>query len=188
LDGLVNNAGITMNMPFERVTPEQFDTLYNVNVRAPFFLTQTALPALIESRGAVVNIASIHAFQGYPEHSVYAGTKGAIVAMTRELAVELALKGVRVNAIAPGSIVVEGYYKANPDFDPEAAGRLIPCGFIGQPEDVAHAAAFLLSEEARFLVGQTLILDGGTTAWMPFSDAFRQPNTAQFGKGYVPGL
>jgi glucose 1-dehydrogenase/3-oxoacyl-[acyl-carrier protein] reductase len=188
LDALVNNAGITMNRPFDKVTPEQFDTLYNVNVRAPFFLTQTALPALEASRGAIVNIASIHAFQGYPDHSVYAGTKGAVVAMTRELAIELALRGVRVNAIAPGAVVVENYYKAMPDFDPQAAGTRIPSGFIGTPDDIAHAVAFLISEEARFIVGQTLIVDGGTTAWMPFSDAFRQPNTAQFGKGYVPGL
>lgn len=188
LDALVNNAGITMNRPFDQVTLEQFDALYNVNVRAPFFLTQSALPALVESGGTIVNIASIHAFQGSPEHSVYAGTKGAVVAFTRQLAVELALKGVRVNAVAPGAVLVENYYAAAPDFDPAATGQLIPCGFVGAPADIAHAVAFLVSEEARFLVGQTLIIDGGTTAWMPFSDAFRKPGTAQFGKGYVPGL
>jgi NAD(P)-dependent dehydrogenase (short-subunit alcohol dehydrogenase family) len=188
LDGLVNNAGITMNMPFEKVTPEQFDTLYTVNVRSPFFLTQAALPALVETGGAIVNITSIHAFEGYPEHAVYAGTKGAIVSTTRELAIELALKGVRVNAVAPGSVVVDNYFKADPTFDPAAAGAVIPCGFIGEPVDIAHAVVFLLSPEARFIVGQTLIVDGGTSSWMPFGDGFRRPGTAQFGKGYVPGL
>jgi NAD(P)-dependent dehydrogenase (short-subunit alcohol dehydrogenase family) len=188
LDVLINNAGITMNRPFADVTPEQFDQLYHVNVRAPFFLTQAVLPALVAARGAIVNLTSIHAFEGYPEHSVYAGTKGALVAYTRELAVELALQGVRVNAIAPGSTVVENHYKVSPDLDLEAGGRQIPCGFVGQPLDIAKVAVFLASEEARYIVGQTLIVDGGTTAWMPFSDAFRQPMGVQFGRGYVPGL
>ncbi|MFH1569587.1 MAG: SDR family oxidoreductase [Gemmatimonadota bacterium] len=188
LEALVNNAGITMNRPFAEVTPEQFDLLYGVNVRAGFFLTQAALPALVESRGAVVNLTSIHAYEGYPEHSVYAGTKGAIVAQTRELAVELALQGVRVNAIAPGDVVVENHYKISPDLDLEALGRTIPCGFAGQPLDIARVAVFLASEDARYIVGQTLVVDGGTTAWMPFSDAFRQPMGVQFGKGYVPDL
>jgi glucose 1-dehydrogenase len=188
LDALVNNAGITMNRPFAQVTPEQFDQLYHVNVRAGFFLTQSVLASLVESHGAVINLTSIHAFEGYPEHSVYAGTKGAIVAQTRELAVELALQGVRVNAIAPGSVVVENHYKAIPGLDPDASGQMIPCGFVGQPLDIARVAVFLASEDARYIVGQTLVVDGGTTAWMPFSDAFRQPVEAQFGKGYVPGL
>jgi NAD(P)-dependent dehydrogenase (short-subunit alcohol dehydrogenase family) len=188
VDVLVNNAGITMNRPFDQVEPEQFDLLYQVNVRAPFFLTQALLPALIESRGAVINLSSIHAFEGYPEHSVYAGTKGALVAYTRELAVELALKGVRVNAIAPGSTAVENHYKVMPGLDLEASGRNIPCGFVGLPQDIAKVALFLASEDARYIVGQTLVVDGGTTAWMPFCDAFRQPMGVQFGQGYVPGL
>lgn len=188
LDILVNNAGITMNRPFAEVTPAQFDLLYQVNVRAPFFLTQALLPALTDSRGAVINLTSIHAFEGYPEHSVYAGTKGALVAYTRELAIELAPKGVRVNAIAPGSIAVENHFKVNPNLDLEASGRLIPCGFVGQPRDIARVAVFLATEEARYIVGQTLVVDGGTTSWMPFSDAFRHPLGVQFGQGYVPGL
>ncbi len=103
IDVLVNNAGVTMTLPFEEVTDEQFDLLYEVNVAAPFFLIQALLPALRAAQpSAVVNITSIHALEGYPEHSVYAGTRGAIVWFTRELAVELAPLGVRVNAIAPG--------------------------------------------------------------------------------------
>jgi len=188
LEALVNNAGITMNRPFAEVTPEQFDLLYNVNVRAGFFLTQAALPALVESRGAIVNLTSIHAYEGYPEHSVYAGTKGAIVAQTRELGVELAMQGVRVNAIAPGHVVVENHFKVMPDLDLEALGRTIPSGFAGEPLDIARVAVFLASEDARYMVGQTLVVDGGTTAWMPFSDSFRKPLDVQFGKGYVPGL
>lgn len=189
LDVLVNNSGITMNMAFEKVTPEQYDTLYNVNVRGQFFLTQRALPTLMQSRTPVViNLTSIHAFEGLPQHAVYAGTKGAIVAYTRALAIELAQKGIRVNAIAPGAVPVENYKKSGLELDADAFGKLIPAGFAGAPLDIARVAVFLASEGARFIVGQTLVVDGGTTAWMPFSDAFRQPFDAQFGRGYVPGL
>jgi NAD(P)-dependent dehydrogenase (short-subunit alcohol dehydrogenase family) len=188
LDVLINNAGITMNLPFEEVTPEQFDTLYNVNIRAQFFLTQATLSQLIESQGIVINLTSIHAFEAYPEHSVYAGTKGAIVAYTRELSIELAVKGVRVNAIAPGAVEVENHYKAVPDYDPKANGQMIPCGFEGVPLDIARVAVFLASDDARYIVGQTLIVDGGTTSWMPFNDDFRKRGDVRFGKGYVPGI
>jgi len=187
LDVLVNNAGITFNLPFEDVTPAQFDALYHVNVRAQFFLTQRVLPALLESRGAVINVTSIHAFEGHQEHAVYAGTKGAITAYTRELAIELAPRGVRVNAIAPGAVTVENHYDAIPGYDPKALGELIPCGFVGEPIDIARVAAFLASEDARYIVGQTLVVDGGTTSWMPFADGFRQPMNARFGVGYVDG-
>ena len=188
LDVLVNNAGITMNKPLAEVTAQQFDLLYNVNVRAGFLLTQAALPALIQSRGAVINLTSVHAYEGSPEFSVYAGTKGAIVSQTRELGVELAMVGVRVNAIAPGHIAVENHFKVMPDLDLEAVGRTIPCGFVGDPLDIARVAVFLASEDARYIVGQTLVVDGGTTAWMPFNDSFRQLVDVQFGQGYVPGL
>jgi NAD(P)-dependent dehydrogenase (short-subunit alcohol dehydrogenase family) len=189
IDCLVNNAGITMNLPFEQVMPEQFEILYQVNVRAAFFLTQQLVGQMKErERGAICNIASIHGFAGMPEHSVYAGTKGAVIASTRALAIELAPHGIRVNAVAPGAVVVDNYYQAIPGFDAETAGRNIPAGFIGRPSDIAGVVAFLVSEEARYIVGQTLIVDGGTTAWMPFSDGFRQPLPSRFGQGYVPGI
>ena len=188
LDILVNNAGITMNAPFEAVTDEEFDTLFAVNIRAMFFLTQAALPFLTrQTEAAVVNLTSIHAYGGAPEHSVYAATKGAIVALTRQLAVELAPRGVRVNAIAPGAIEVENYYKAEPDFDASSLGEKIPAGFVGQPRDVARAAVFLASQDARYITGQTLVVDGGTTCWFSFSDGFRQRPGSVWGKGYVPG-
>lgn len=192
LDVLVNNAGITMNRPFDQVSVEQFDTLYQVNVRAPFFLTQAVLPELEKSRGAVINISSIHAFEAFNEHSVYAGTRGAIVAFNRELAIELAPRGIRVNAIAPGAVPVANHFKGVPGVDVQQAikecGKGIPCGFAGTPQDIANVAVFLASEEARYILGQTLIVDGGTTSWMPFGDGFRHGPGAQFGIGYVPGV
>lgn len=189
IDVLVNNAGITMTRPFRDVSLEQFDTLYSVNVRAPFFLTQNLLPDLLQSSApCIINITSIHAFEGRQEHSVYAGTRGAMVSFTRQLAVELAPMGVRVNAIAPGSTEVENQHLADPDFDPATAGRSIPVGFIGQPEDVGNVAVFLASDKARYIVGQTLIVDGGTTSWMPFSGDFRSTPQVKLGKRYVPGM
>lgn len=191
LDVLVNNSGITLNVPFDRATPEQFNTLYNVNVRAAYFLIQHALDELVRNKGAVVNITSIHAFEGMPEHSIYAGTKGAIVAYTRALAIELAPRGVRVNAIAPGCVPVANYEKAIGKYDVEAMGRGIPTGYVGTAEDIGKASVFLASDDARFIIGQTLVIDGGTTSWMPFGDQFRQPiadSGVQFGKDYVPGV
>ena len=188
LDVLINNAGITLALPFEEVTPEQFDTLYHVNVRAQFFLTQTAIGALTKCRGTIINVSSIHAIEGNPHHTVYAGTKGAIIAYTRALAIELAPRGVRVNAIAPGCVVVENYKRAVPNLNMNAVARAIPAVFAGQPIDVARAAVFLASDDARYILGHTLIIDGGTTSWMPFNDEFRNPAKTEFGKGYVPGV
>ncbi len=189
IDVLVNNAGITLNKPFLEVTPEQFDTLYNVNIRAMYFLTQAVVPGMIEREdGVVVNLASIHAYAGMTEHTVYAGTKAAIVAFTRVLALELAQKGVRVNAIAPGWMLVENHIEAMGDFDFDEFGTRIPAGRIGTPQDIGSLAVFLASDEARYFVGQTLVMDGGMTAIMPLTGDFRERRTEQFGKGYVPGL
>ncbi len=188
LDVLVNNAGITANIPLDRVTPEQFDTIYGVNVRAPFFLIQALLPALESSRGAIVNVSSVHGIRGFPQHAVYGGTKGAIIAHTRCMAIELAPRGIRVNAVAPGAVPVESHRRTDPDADPRAIGALIPAGFAGEPIDIARVVAFLASDDARYILGQTIVVDGGTTSWLPFGTQFREPFTAQFGQGYVPGL
>ena len=189
IDVLVNNAGITMNLPFDRVSPEQYDTLMQVNLRSPFFLTQSLLSHLLKSDyPSIINITSIHALEGYPEHSVYAATKGAIVAQTRELAIELAPRGLRVNAIAPGSVVVENHYKVIENYDQAEAGRGIPAGFVGEPGDIAKLAVFLASRDSRYIVGQTIVADGGTTSWMPFGEGFKKPSPMSFGTGYVPGL
>ncbi len=190
IDVLVNNAGITANLPFEEVTPEVFDALYDVNIRAQFFLIQALLPALQKNgKGIVINVSSVHAFAGLPEHSVYAGTKGAIVAFTRALALELIGKGVRVNAIAPGWIFTEGHREVLGDgFDVESAGKAMPAGFVGAPSDIGRLAIFLASEESRYIIGQTIICDGGQSAIMPLTGDFRVRRKEQWGVGYVEGL
>ena len=186
-DVLVNNAGITMNKPFLEVTPEQFDTVYNVNIRAMYFLTQAVVPAMIEqSKGAVINLTSVHAYAGMTEHTVYAATKGAIVAFTRVLSLELIQKGVRVNAIAPGWIRVENQEAVfGEDFNWEEETQKIPAGFCGNPQDIAELAMFLASEESRYILGQTIVADGGQLSIMPVSGDFRQRRPITFGQGYV---
>jgi len=193
VDCLVNNSGITLNRPFLQVTREQFDVLYHVNIRAQFFLTQEIVKDMLaRDGGTVCNVTSIHGLQGAPEHSVYAGTKGAIIAYTRALAVELAHQGVRVNAIAPGWVTVENHYKAIPDSNEEtahaAAANTVPVARAGMPLDIAKLAAFLCSDDADFIVGQTLVADGGTTALMSLFPNFREQSQNRFGKGYVPGV
>jgi NAD(P)-dependent dehydrogenase (short-subunit alcohol dehydrogenase family) len=189
LDVLVNNAGITMNLPFEQVTVEQFDTLYNVNIRAMFFLTQAVVPTMrAAGHGVVINLASIHAFLGMTEHTVYAGTKGAIAAFTRVLALELGPKGIRVNAIAPGWILVENHLKTLKNFDEATSAATIPAGIIGKPHDVGRLAIFLASDDGRYFTGQTLLFDGGQSAIMPLTGDFREPRQERYGRGYVPGL
>jgi NAD(P)-dependent dehydrogenase (short-subunit alcohol dehydrogenase family) len=193
VDCLVNNSGITLNKPFLEVTREQFDLLYGVNIRAQFFLTQQIVRDMLSHGGGTVcNITSVHGLQGAPEHSVYAGTKGAIVAYTRALAVELAHQGVRVNAIAPGWVTVENYYKAIPGFQEEAASQAahnaVPLGRAGIPLDIARLAVFLCSDDAEFIIGQTLVADGGTTSLMSLFPNFREQSKNRFGTGYVPGV
>jgi NAD(P)-dependent dehydrogenase (short-subunit alcohol dehydrogenase family) len=193
IDCLVNNAGITMNKPFLQVTREMFDTLFHVNIRAQFFLTQRVVKDMLtRGGGTVCNLTSIHGLQGAPEHSVYAGTKGAIIAYTRALSVELAHKGVRVNAIAPGCVPVDNYSKAIPGYDEKAAAESvknsIPVGRPGLPVEIAKLAVFLSSDDAGFIIGQTIVADGGTTTLMSLISDFRNESAARFGTGYVAGI
>jgi len=193
IDCLVNNAGITFNKPFLDVTREQFDMMYHVNIRAQFFLGQQVVKDMLKhGGGAICNITSIHGVSGAPEHSVYAGTKGAIIAYTRSLAVELAHKGIRVNAIAPGWVTVENYYKVLPGFNEADAAKVaaekVPLGRSGLKQEIARLAVFLCSDQCGYIVGQTIVADGGTTSLMSLISDFRTRSTATFGKGYVPGV
>jgi glucose 1-dehydrogenase len=190
IDCLVNNAGVTFNRPFLKMTPEYFDKLFNINFRAQYFITQKIVDNMLEhGGGAICNLSSIHGLQGAPEHSAYAATKGAIIAYTRSLGVELAHRGIRVNAIAPGWITVDNYYNAIPGFNEGAAKKAaensVPAARYGLPIDVARLAVFLCSDDSGFLVGQTITLDGGTTSLMSLISDFRAKSTSKFGEKYI---
>jgi NAD(P)-dependent dehydrogenase (short-subunit alcohol dehydrogenase family) len=191
VDCLVNNAGVTFNKPFSKVTPEQYDAMFHINFRAQFFITQRVVKDMQGRGGVICNMSSVHGFQGVPEHSVYAATKGAIVSYTRAIAVELAHQGIRVNAIAPGWVTTPNYFKCIPGFTEQMAADIahdaIPVARCGAPSDIAKLAAFLCSDDASFIIGQTIVADGGTTAMMSLVSDFRAESSNRFGKGYIPG-
>jgi NAD(P)-dependent dehydrogenase (short-subunit alcohol dehydrogenase family) len=164
LDILVNNAGMNIPEAFLEVTPEHFDQIFDLNVRAAFFVTQHALKRM-SSGGVIVNISSQMGHVGAVNRSVYCASKHALEGLTKALGVELAPRGIRVVSVAPTFIETE---MTRPMFTNEAFRKSvlesIPLGELGQVEDVANAVVFLSSSQARFVTGSSLKIDGGWTA------------------------
>jgi len=168
IDVLVNNAGISGVGDILETSPELWDEVMRVNVRGVYLMTRAVLPTMIEQRsGSIVNVSSAIAETGLARRVSYAASKGAVLALTRSLQVDCAPHGVRVNAVLPGTIMtpfVERYLRDSYD-DPEEGLRAIRArqltGDLGRPEDVAQAVLFLASDDARFVLGSGLAVDGG---------------------------
>jgi len=176
LDILVNNAGIGHVGSIETTEPEDFDRLLNVNVRAVYLVTRASLPLLLAAGsnhsavGTIVNIASVSGLVGIKQRFAYCTSKGAIVAMTRQLAVDYP-KTLRVNAICPGTVqtpFVEGYldkfHKETKEETRDELRRRQPVGRLGRPEEIASMVRYLASDEAAFISGSLFTIDGGWTA------------------------
>jgi NAD(P)-dependent dehydrogenase (short-subunit alcohol dehydrogenase family) len=169
---LLNNAAIQVNKWIEDTSLEEWNRQMAVNLGGLFLCTKYFLPHLKQTRGAIVNMASVNAYFAEPMCAGYCATKGAIVAFTKALAIDCGPSGVRVNCICPGYIdagLAEGYFEAQPDPAAArvAAGRLHALGRIGRPEEVARAAVFLASDAASFMTGSALAVDGGFGAGLP---------------------
>ncbi|MFA5926051.1 MAG: SDR family NAD(P)-dependent oxidoreductase [Parcubacteria group bacterium] len=166
-DILVNNAGIYPFKPFVEMQESDWDKVMNVNLKSIFLCSKEAAKVLPEG-GRIVNISSVAAFVGFEGLVHYCATKGAVNAMIRALALELAPKKITVNAVAPGAIDTPG--ASQPDQPRTAAEEtrkqtiaMIPLSRMGQPEDIANAVVFLASEKSGYITGQTIIVDGGWT-------------------------
>lgn len=162
VEWLVNNAGISLRGLLQDTTEDQWDELMGVNFKGAFLCMRRALPSMISQRqGSIVNIASVWGQQGAAFESIYAASKGGLIALTRSLAAEVGPSGIRVNALAPGPIVTDMLREEMSSEELlELAGE-IPLGRLGKPKDVAAACLFLLSKQAAFINGQVITVDGG---------------------------
>ena len=161
VDILVNNAGITRDQLVLRMSDEDWDIVLNVDLKSAFFCTRAVLRSMLKQRwGRIISITSIVGEVGNPGQANYAAAKAGIIGFTRSIAKEVASRGITANAIAPGFIDT----KLTQQLEEKQAQELlkrIPLGYLGSPRDVAEAVAFLASEEARYITGQVLNVDGG---------------------------
>jgi NAD(P)-dependent dehydrogenase (short-subunit alcohol dehydrogenase family) len=169
---LVNNAAIQVNKPIEETTWEEWNRQMSVNVGGVFLCSKYFLPHLRKSRGNIVNMSSVNAFFVEPTCAGYCATKAAIIGFTKAMAIDHGKDGVRVNCICPGYIdagLAQGYFDSQPN--PEAArseaGKLHALWRIGKPEEIGRAAVFLASDDASFVTGTAMVVDGGFGSGLP---------------------
>jgi NAD(P)-dependent dehydrogenase (short-subunit alcohol dehydrogenase family) len=166
LDVLVNNAGVGSYVPFAELTPEIWDRVHAVNLRAVYRSCQIALPALVSRRGAILNVASQSGLVGQAMNEAYCASKGGVVLLTRSLARELGPRGVRVNCVCPGGVetaLLQGFLDVV-GATPAQVAQQVPLRRMAAPSEVAAVAAFLVSDDASYVTGAALPVDGGATA------------------------
>ena len=172
LDILINNAGVQMSSPSEKVETSDFDKVIQVNLRGAYLCAREAIKHFLATgnKGIIINVSSVHEIIPRPEYVSYSMSKGAMGNMTRTLALEYAPQGIRVNAIAPGATETEiNGWKDDPDKKAEIESN-IPMGRVGNPEEMAAITTFLASDDASYITGQTLYIDGGLTLYPQFMD------------------
>jgi 3-oxoacyl-[acyl-carrier protein] reductase len=164
LDILVNNAGITRDGLLLRMTEEDWDAVLDTNLKSVYLCSRAAMRPMLKSRGGgrIINLSSVIGLSGNAGQANYAASKAGIIGFTKSLAKELASRQVTVNAIAPGFIVTDMTAGLTEEAK-QALLKRIPLAYLGTPEDVAAVAAFLASDEARYITGQTITVDGGMT-------------------------
>ena len=171
LDCVVNNAANQQHRLLPDIDAEYWDLVQNVNARAAVFFAKASLPHLKAQTGSsIINIASVRAFSSFPMGTAYDSSKAALMGITRTLAVELGVFGIRVNAICPGHIMSFGEEKWKAEKDEEAQRLMLapyPMKRVGKPEEVASVAVFLASSDASFVSGHAIIVDGASTAMHP---------------------
>jgi len=163
VDILVNNAGVYGFAPLEQLTLEEYSRQFSTNVYGLLATTKAALPHFPAEGGSIINISSVVSTLAPPASSVYSSTKGAVDTITKSLAKELGARKIRVNAINPGLVITEGTQSAGfegSDFERNTVAET-PLGRVGQPQDIAPPVAFLASDDARWITGETIYVGGG---------------------------
>ena len=161
VDILVNNAGITRDKLAARMSEEDFDAVIATNLKGAFLMTKAVLRPMMRAKsGSIVNMASVVGIMGNAGQANYAASKAGLIGMTKAVAREVAAAGIRVNAVAPGYIETD-MTAAMPEAAQQAMCSMIPAARAGKPEDVARAVAFLVSDDAAYITGQVLAVDGG---------------------------
>ena len=168
LHALINNAAVQLTKSLIDTSPQEWDSVLDANLRSVYLMSKFAHPHLIRGAGTIVNVSSVHAIATSEGLAAYVASKGAVLALTRAMALEFATDGIRVNALLPGAVdtpMLRAGIARWPDIGVDELARRTPLGRIGKPDEIAQSVLFLAdNERASFITGQALVVDGGATA------------------------